>query len=150
MTEQPGGEVGRTGTEIVYVPGAENHYKYDHDVVVLDARLRDYPEAHDVILEHELAHAECDTVLDHALLEARTDFRRLFRTYEKYDAVETYFEERSSDQNHSAWNRFGRGLINAVRPWWTMIMSPIAVLYRAVVSSRNRDDPHPHAGGDSE
>jgi hypothetical protein len=37
--------------EIRYVPGAHNHYKFGHDVIVLDEHLKDYPEAHDYILD---------------------------------------------------------------------------------------------------
>lgn len=136
--------------EIVYVPGSPNYYDYENNVIVLDARLEEYPLAHEVVREHELAHAECEGTLDHFLLELRTDFWGAFGTGERAEAARTYLSEREPTADVSVMDRFGRMLTNTVRPFWSLAFTPLGYCYRQIRSLLSGGDPHPHAGGGQE
>jgi predicted SAM-dependent methyltransferase len=102
---QDGGRV--SDTEIVYVPGAENHYKYEHDVVVLDERLKDYPKAHEHIKNHELEHAKHGKsgggFVALLRLEFQSDVDYHFGDSEAIEEVKDYLEtERKQDRRHPA------------------------------------------------
>lgn len=116
--------------EIIYVPGAENHYKYEHNVIVLDSQLREYPDAHDLIKSHELAHAECDSVFDHLRLELKTDIRHYFSTDRDLVEVRRYLQERDSEIEYSRSQRLGRALVNDLRYLWILPMILLGAIYR--------------------
>lgn len=122
--------------EIVYVPGAVNHYKYAHDVVVLDAELRAYPLAHEMILRHELDHADCDGVLDHLALEVRTDWRRHFGTDPAIAQVREYYQERSGGEEIGVVTEFGRAAVNTARSLWSVPMGVAGRLSRFLRSGQ--------------
>lgn len=134
-------------TEIVYVPGSPNYYDYENDVIVLDARLEEYPLAHEVIREHELAHAECEGTLDHLLLELRTDFWGAFATDDRAKATREYLNDREPSADVSVVDRFGRALTNMVRPFWSLAFHAVGYCYRGLRGLLSSDDPNPHAGG---
>ncbi|QCW05245.1 hypothetical protein [Natrinema pallidum] len=122
------------GTEIVYVPGAENHYKYDHDVIVLDERLQAYPKAHEYIKNHELEHAthgglETGGLLALLRLEWRTDLDHYFADDETIAEVREYFEERRERERIPPLTAAKHTVVDLLRGTWDLALRPLSWAY---------------------
>ena len=135
MTEQ------EEGPEIVYVPGAENHYKYEHDVIVLDERLKDYPEAHEYIKNHELEHAKQGAnagFFELLRLELRTDIDHYFSESEEIAEVREYFDSISGEQRLHPAASLKFTLTNTLRELWNVPLRPLSWMYRKTNTVRER------------
>ncbi len=121
-------------TEIVYAPGAQNHYKYAHDVIVLDERLKDYPRAHAYIKNHELEHARQGTLEDVPLaatlrLEFRTDCKHYFGDDETIAEVRAYFAEKRERDHISARAAVKLTAESLCREVWDLALRPLSWVY---------------------
>lgn len=121
-------------TEIVYVPGAVNHYKYSHDVIVLDERLKDYPKAHEYIKKHELEHAkhgkpENRGLIDLLKFEFRNDLAYYFSDSEEVNEVRDYLEKTKSENRLSRFTSLKFSLADSIRSLWDAILGLIQPLY---------------------
>jgi hypothetical protein len=127
----------RVDTEVVYVPGAVNRYKYEFDVVVLDRELKAYPVAHDHILKHELLHAiharpENRGLLQFVALELKNDLERYTGTHDEIEACRRYKRERGGESRMRWRDRRRNGIGNTARTWWCLGLAPFGTAYRAL------------------
>ncbi|MFC4448152.1 MULTISPECIES: hypothetical protein [Halorussus] len=115
---------------IIYSPGGPhvNRFHIAERTVVLDEALKDYPVAHDIILEHELAHAEHGgsnpDFLANLALEFRTDLFQSASTSAEADAVRQYMESETQDIP------FKIALVNNIRSLWLPVMWSMGRVYR--------------------
>lgn len=95
-----GEEGDEEGPEVRYIPGTQNRYSYEDDVILLDENLKEYPRAHDEVLEHERQHAkpECKTLLGFLRHEFRTDLRFYFDSDDQVEEVRRYYRNRSDSR----------------------------------------------------
>lgn len=124
-------------TEIVYVPGAENHYKYDHDVIVLDERLKAYPKAHEYIKNHELEHArhgkpENRGFLELIRLELRTDIDHYFSDSDVLEEVHEYFEEKRERERLPPKTSLKFAFADLLRGVWDAAFRPLSWMCRRI------------------
>ena len=126
------------GTKIVYAPeGIEhNYYSEIANTVVLDSELRQNETVHDIILSHELQHAENGYqsfrgIARNLILEFKTDVYHIFSMSEDAKKVRDYYDNREYGTK-SLMNVFGTGLINFLRSSWNLIFVPTGKLYRSV------------------
>lgn len=132
------GEDIEDGTRIIYVPGANNHYKYEHDVIVLDERLKDYPKALRRIKEHELEHAKHAKPENRGFfqlieLELRTDIYRYFTQDEAMEEIRRYFREREKEQPISRLTLIKLDVAYFIRNLWNLVFD---ILDSIIESSR--------------
>lgn len=113
-------------TEIYYIPGADNHYKFKHDVVVLDERLKNYPKAHEHIKSHELSHAKNNGLIHNLKIEFRSDMEFYFGSSEEVQGVRQYVKENSED----APLKFH--IIGILRNIWVASIGPIGTVYQRI------------------
>lgn len=132
------------GPEIIYVPGAQNHYKYEHDVIVLDERLKNYPKAHEYIKSHELKHAkhgqpENRGVLDLIRLEFQTDVEHFFSRSEEIAEVREYFEEKSAPHSLRRSTSAKFAVADYLRGVWNIVLRPLSPAYRKLADSTGEE-----------
>jgi hypothetical protein len=113
--------------QVYYVPNMYNHYSFSENIVVLDENLKEYPEAHKHIKEHELNHAESFGLWYTLKLEFETDVERLFGDSEEIEEVNQYMDNRSVVPLTM---RIKTSVINIFRNIWMMILSPMARVYK--------------------
>lgn len=121
--------------EIIYVPGAQNHYKPGHNVVVLDARLKDFPLAHEEIKAHEIGHADPENcgLISHAVYEFKTDWHTYFGSGETAQELREYLGTPPRNKR-STLALLQHGVADNFRVWWAAAMRAVAPLYRRFVS----------------
>lgn len=124
-------DTGREDTTppVYYVPGAENHYKYDYDVIVLDEELKNYPAAHDYILAHERHHATAEgrTFTGFVRHELQSDLDYYFGSGETLDEVREYYRERDPG-SLGARGRMKIEAGNALRSLWRPVFRAVSWL----------------------
>jgi|GEM_PF-2194615 len=118
--------------EVIYIPGAQNRYDYEENVVVLDSRLKDYPRAHDLIKEHEFGHVEAQSSLQLLLHELRADIRISFGRDSAVEEVREYFEATEPAEPLSLQRRIGFEAVFFLRAVWLAVMSPLGSLWRSL------------------
>lgn len=117
--------------EIIYIPGADNRYLLEYDVIVLDRNLKKYPYAHEYILKHELEHSEIDNSLTHiALLEFSTDLKHFFSTEDTLREVRYYLKKEQS--GFTLIEAFKHNTLILLRSSWNSILYPTGLLYRKI------------------
>lgn len=129
-SEPVGGETPDGGPRVVYAPGATNRYDHRNDVVYLDERLKDYPLAHRLIKEHELAHADNRDTLSCLWLEFRTDLRRYFSTDTEIEATRRYMQEKQPERPVGIMTQFGFFVVGVLREFWKLVLAPTGKAYR--------------------
>ncbi len=127
MTDVPDGD-----PDIYYIPGAWNQYDYNEHIIILDERLKDYPTAHDVILEHEKGHADARTVRELAIHEWKSDVRQYFSTDPEIEAVREYYRETDHAYDIPALRLLGYGLFKSIRGVSRLALQSLGYLYRGV------------------
>ncbi|WP_135822974.1 hypothetical protein [Halostella litorea] len=117
--------------EVYYLPGAENHYDYRYNVIVLDEELKEYPKAHDLILQHERGHATDAAKTFTGLLrhEFANDLDYYFGTGEAVEEVHDYYRNRDSG-SLSMRTRAALAAGNVVRILWQPVLGSLALLRR--------------------
>lgn len=144
--------VGDEVPEVRYIPGAPNQYDYEYDVIILDENLKEYPQAHDQILEHELQHSkpECQTLSGFLRHEYQTDREFYFRDDEVMDEIREYYQDRDEPQLglrmrlvlatgnliRDLWRPFMR-----LRAGFDMYLSKLLLLLLALIYGVRKDDP---------
>jgi len=132
------------GPLIVSYPGAVNHYDYDHDVVVLDSRLDEFPKAQEEIKTHEVEHADARTTLEYLRHELQSDTRMHFSNDEEIEEVRRYYDEIEPEHTPSRLTLIGMRFVDLLRAIWTLLMSPVGSLYReyhrGVEGAQTNDD----------
>lgn len=120
-SEAVGGHV-----DVFYVPGADNRYEPDEEVVVLDSRLREYPQAHDLILNHEIEHANPNnkTRIGLAKHEFFSDLRYHFGQDDGIKQAREYVSDRSVSRS----NRYV--LVTQLRYLWQLAFGPLGLVHR--------------------
>jgi len=116
---------------VYYVPGAVNRYEPKHDVVVLDSDLREYPDAHRHVLQHEIGHAreENQSLRGFISYELRHDLEYHFSNSDAVMQAQEYY----GDQTEAAPDEVVIG--NAVRDLCNLVLIPAGVIYRALTGS---------------
>lgn len=120
--------------EIYHVPGAWNHYKYNDDVVVLDANLEEYPKAREAIKEHEIRHREARSTLDLLRHEFYSDVELYFSTDETAEEIREYYKTEHSGNEDGLLRRIGHGVVDYFRSIWCGVMSLLGPVYRRWLS----------------
>ncbi|WP_152436594.1 hypothetical protein [Halosimplex carlsbadense] len=119
-----------TELEVYYIPGAENRYEHDRDLIILDSKLKeDYPQAHDYILEHERQHHD-ETVFGFLIHEFRSDFRIHFSTDPTMREVRKYISSTSASSGMRFYEKVGRSVVKFARWIWFFLMLVPGFIYR--------------------
>jgi hypothetical protein len=127
---------------VIYVPGGPevNRYYRDENVIVLDEALKDYPDAHEIVLEHELEHARQNSngtgVREHLVHEFQTDFLLYVSTSEKAETMREYLEGESPDRREAAREAFWT-MMDVVRSLWNTFLMPAGYVYRRLHHLKN-------------
>lgn len=127
---------------VIYVPGGPevNRYHRDENVVVLDEALKDYPEAHEIVLEHELEHARQNSngasVREHLAHEFHTDVLLYVSTSEKAETMREYLHEESGDTRQAAEAAFWESM-ELLRSLWNTFLMPAGYVYRRLHRLKN-------------
>ena len=124
--------IGRDGSHpvpVYYVPGAVNRYEPQHNVIVLDASLREYPDAHDHVLQHEIGHSreQNQSLRGFISYELQHDLEYHFSNDDAIKQAQKYYGE----QEEAAPDEVVIG--NALRDLWNMVLIPTGVIYRSVI-----------------
>lgn len=127
---------------VIYVPGGPrvNRYHRDENVIVLDEALKDYPDAHDIVLEHELEHARQNSngtgVREHLSHEFRTDVLLYISTSEKAETMRSYLNDESTDTREAAEAAMWESL-TLLRSLWNSFLMPAGYVYRRLYQLRH-------------
>jgi len=107
--------------EIVSYRGAVNQYQYNFDVVTLDSRLDEYPEAKEVIKKHELEHADARTAREYLCHEFKSDVRLYFSTADEMKEVREYYNETEHDYTLGRLTQIGMSYADVLRSFWLFL-----------------------------
>lgn len=126
------------GVRVVYLPGdpGMNFCMLGEGTIVLDEALEEHPLAHELVREHELAHAEFGMPAEgfwrHLRLEFETDWKRFFSTSEDAVALREYFAEEGG-WDGTIWDFVAHQVVLNLRLAWCFVMLPTGAAYRAAV-----------------
>lgn len=108
---------------------SETFYDEKRDVIVIDEKLREYPEALKMALIHELEHARIENThentfrkfFEHAKHELKYDFSYAFSTKEKFIQFRSYLSDGQPDRIEAI-------LLSLIRSLWTFPLYTIMSL----------------------
>lgn len=131
------------GTEIVYVPGAVNRYDYSYDVIVLDRALKEYPKAHDAILEHELKHVQNSKGSDRWLvdlirIEWREDLRHYLGNSEEASEIRDYYKMREAKYSSGWATSIETKVVHNIRPFWCIFLGIVGSIKNNAGTNRGK------------
>lgn len=99
----------------------------------MDEHLKDYPDLHDHVLEHEFGHAKSKnkTLTGHLVYEFKHDVTTYYSTSDVEGTHHEYFSDKM-DFTDSKWNPYAVAVVDPLRVLWTLAMLVTGVVYRGV------------------
>jgi hypothetical protein len=125
------------GPEIVYVPHhvQNNYYDAKHEAIVLDERLKEWPEVHDHILEHELKHYNYGYgpvgALKNIVVEIQTDWLLHVSTSEMAGRIQEYYDAEPKGKP-SITKLVSATAVNFMRGFFQLFILPTGFVYRTL------------------
>lgn len=112
-------------------------YVPDSDSILLDEKLKEYPLAHSLVLNHEFGHHENrDSIVDDLLYEFKHDIRLAFSMSPAMEQFREYQEARKSGTAGKK-RIFRLVLQNHLRSLWILLIYPSGKAYRYLKQRRS-------------